>query len=135
MTLSMKLADAGEQVYGVDCNENVVQTLLQGRMHLSEPGLLELLGEHLGKRFFPSTELPSLHPRSSYVICVNTPVDSGGKTDVAPLRAAASAVGRSLCRGDLVAVRSTVPPGTTRSVVIPTLESGSKLRAGEGFKI
>jgi len=135
MTLSLKLAEAGQNVFGVDCNESIVRTLMQGRVHLSEPGLQELLGKHLGKRFFPSTRLPPHHHGSSYVICVNTPVDSVGRIDLSPLTAAASDVGRSLREGDLVAVRSTVPPGTTRRMVVPTLESCSGLQAGRDFGV
>jgi SAM-dependent methyltransferase len=69
-------------------------------------------------------------------ICVGTPSAPDGSADLRYVEAAARAVGKAL-RGKekwhLVAVRSTVPPGTTGGLVKRALEEESGKRAGEGF--
>jgi UDPglucose 6-dehydrogenase len=70
-------------------------------------------------------------------ICVPTPTKRGG-IDLSYLREAVKGVGRSLASRagyHVVAVKSTVLPGTTRSVVIPLLEKYSGKVVGEGFGV
>ena len=49
------------------------------------------------------------------------------------VEAAARTIGGRLKRDDLVVLRSTVPVGVTRNVVLPVLEAESGLKAGDGF--
>src|SRR5207245_2249771 len=66
-------------------------------------------------------------------LCVGTPSRVDGSLDPSHVVSASLAVGEGLRETprQLVVVKSTVLPGTTESVVIPTLESKSGLRAGE----
>jgi UDPglucose 6-dehydrogenase len=71
---------------------------------------------------------------AAYLLSVPTPTVSGG-TDTSFLQDASEAVGLAMRRHrgwPVVVVRSTVPPGTTENVVIPTLEATSGKRAGAG---
>ncbi len=71
------------------------------------------------------------------LLCVPTPAGADGY-DLAPLRVAATAVGRALREADpgtIVAVRSTVPPGTTTGLVTIELERASGQRQGVGFDV
>ncbi len=71
----------------------------------------------------------------AYLISVPSPTVAG-RVDVSFVKDAADAVGRAIaCHRTwaLVVVRSTVPPGTTEEVVLPTLELASGRRAGAGF--
>ena len=72
-----------------------------------------------------------------YLISVPTPTVEG-QVDLAYLAAASEALGESLAAHPglpLVAVRSTVPPGTTETVVIPALERSSGRSAAEDFGV
>ncbi len=129
LTLSLKLVDSGEEVYGLERNPEIVQRLLLGKLHINEPGLKPLLSKHLGKGFVPSTEPPAPGQASTHILCVNTPVGRRARPDLMPLKEAARQVSTFISRGDLVVVRSTIPPGCTRSVVLPQLER-SKMRCG-----
>ncbi len=69
------------------------------------------------------------------MICVPTPTVRT-KTQLMAIRNAAKVVGAALKRRGayhLVVIRSTVPPGTAREVVLPLLEAGSGKRAGVDF--
>lgn len=69
-----------------------------------------------------------------YVVCVPTPANHEGY-DLGALRAACHDLAHVLTPGNrvTVVVRSTLLPGTMRDVVLPILETESRLRVGEGF--
>ena len=100
-----------------------------------EPERVALLREQ-GFNAIHSDDLAGPEP-DAYLISVPSPT-VGGRADLSYVRSAAQAVGRAIGshRGwPLVVVRSTVPPGTTEDIVIPTLESESGRFAGEDFGV
>ena len=122
LTVAVALARRGLTVFGVDHSPTVVATLREGRSHLYEPGVEDALREHLGHRLFVGDAVPR-EPVDAAIICVSTPVDAvthAPKLDF--LRDAARAVAAAWpAAPPLVVVRSTVPVGTTRAVVLPEL--------------
>lgn len=134
LTLGIMLADVGFEVYGYDTNPAVRSKVAAKKPHFLELGLPELLREHVGKHFFV---INSFKGRSceAYIIAVGTPLDKNKKPDFTYLHSAAQTVGKVLKRGDVVILRSTVPMGTTRGVVIPVLEKTSGLVAGDDFYV
>ncbi len=81
---------------------------------MSEPGILELLSE-VGNRFKVSSEI--IDGSNCYILCVNTPVDmDSGSPDMRFLKEAALHVSEHIKKGDMVILRSTVPPGISREV-------------------
>jgi GDP-mannose 6-dehydrogenase len=71
-------------------------------------------------------------------ICVGTPSHESGAADLSAVEATAVDIGRALAWKDryhLVVVRSTVPVGTTKGVVIPILETESGKRCGVDFGV
>jgi nucleotide sugar dehydrogenase len=134
LTFSLMLAESGIFVTGIDTDEKVLQNLQSGRPHFYEQGLETLLNEQLGKNFVVANDIEDAN-NEIYVLCVNTPVDEEHQFDTSHLKTAAAGIGSNLAVHDLVVVRSTVPIGTTRNVVIPQLETTSGLTAGEDFFI
>jgi nucleotide sugar dehydrogenase len=69
-------------------------------------------------------------------ICVPVYLAPRGKqADLTFLKSAAGSVARVLKQADAVIICPSVPPGTTRNVVVPILESASGLSAGEDFDV
>jgi len=68
------------------------------------------------------------------LISVPTPTKHG-KFVLDHVESAAESVGRTLAEGEyqVVAMRSTVPPGTVENVILPILEDASGLTAGRDF--
>ena len=121
LTLSVALAKKGVTVLGYDREPRVVGALQTGRPHLYEPGVAEELPALLEERLRVISELPR-EPVDGAVLCVSTPVDPVTREPVLePLRDAACAVAAAFESDTLVVVRSTVPVGASRAVVLPEL--------------
>jgi UDP-N-acetyl-D-mannosaminuronic acid dehydrogenase len=121
LTLSVALARRGVTVFGYDRQEAVIAALAAGRSHLYEPGIDELLREYLGTQLHVASTLPN-QPVSAAIIAVSTPVDEKTHEPCLDyLRDAARSVAQAFTPDTLVVVRSTVPVGATRNVVLPEL--------------
>jgi len=132
LTLAVTFTDVGIDVYGVDINEDLIKDLEMGTPHFHEVGLMPLLKRYIDKKLFVSTKInPNLV--DIYIICVDTPVDENKKPHMGYIESVSKNVGRALKKDDLVVLRSTVPIGTSRDVVLPILEKESGLRAGDDF--
>lgn len=133
LTLAVTLADAGFRISGVDASPLVRRKLEKGKSDFHESGLQMYLDRNLGIRFNVSANL-SPHANDVYIICVGTPLDRSTKTAILKhIESATRMVGKLLKSGDLVVLRSTVPVGTTRNLVLPLLEAESALVAGTDF--
>lgn len=133
LTLGVTLADVGFNVFGMDRSASIADALTAKRAPFFEDGLPLLLDDHLGRRFQLVEDFTGGRSCDVYVIAVGTPLDQQHTPDTSQIRGAAEHIGGVLKRGDTVILRSTVPIGTTREVVIPILEQRSRLTAGEDF--
>jgi len=125
------LADSGHQVCVVDIDPERIRLIGRGEAPFFEPGLPDLLHRVVETgRLVASTEAAGpVRGAEVVLICVGTP-PTGRGADLTALRAASTEVGRALAGAPgyrTVAVKSTVPPGTTTGVVEPLLRSHSGL--------
>lgn len=133
LTLALTLADSGYQVIGVERDPKVRSLLSDGRPHIFEVGLAPMLRHHLGQNFTLSSQIPS--DAEVHILAVATPLDADSRADLSQLLAAADDVGAALRYDQLVVVRSTVPVGTTRNLILPLLERRSGMRCGRDFHL
>ncbi len=129
------LADRGLSVVGVDLNSGLIDELNQGRLRLEEQGLADLvLGAMAAGNLRVTSDYAAVRGVDVVVIAVGTPVYDGGSLDDRQLRGACLSLADHIRPGQLVVVKSTVPPGTTRESVAPWLQTGG-LRAGVDFML
>lgn len=82
------------------------------------------------------TSAPSMIQKADFVaICVPTPVMKTKEPDLSYVKSAATTVGQNLKPGAIVVLESTVYPGATEEILIPTLEQESGLLCGRDFKV
>jgi GDP-mannose 6-dehydrogenase len=134
------LAKNGHDVVGVDVESHKVELVSQGRSPIVEPEIGDILREQVASgRLTATTDIVGSVRQSDIVlICVGTPSMPNGGVDLAFLRRVCEQIGSALRQhpgAPIVAVRSTVPPGTTRETVIPALERSSGLTAGADFGV
>jgi UDP-N-acetyl-D-mannosaminuronic acid dehydrogenase len=135
ITLAASLANRGHQVTGLDILPGLVEQLARGRPHVHEPGLREMLKATLARQQIDFDTSLGSHRHEVYIITVGTPLNEQSQPDLTALNKVMDAIGPLLKRGDLVMLRSTVPAGTTRQIVIPRLEELSDMSAGEHFHV
>jgi UDP-N-acetyl-D-mannosaminuronic acid dehydrogenase len=130
----------GLQVDGVDVNPRVLASLREGKLHIHEPGLGEMVKAALQDGNLHVREKPE--EADAFIIAVPTPFFedrfgeyNGHRYKLADMRAvtsAAEAIVPVLRRGNLVVLESTSPPRTTLDLLVPILEK-SALKAGKDF--
>lgn len=137
LTLSTVLSDIGFTVTGIDCDSDLIKNLNKSIPHFHEKGLPQLLVD-ISRGESPPTYQSTLSSSCAevYIVTVGTPILRPSlKPNLDYVINATSEVGSVLKKGDLVILRSTIPVGTTRSVVIPTLEKASGLVVGRDFDV
>ena len=133
-------AASGHDVIGVDANPDKVALVNSGRSPVIEPGLDEVLGKAVADGKFRATTNAKDAVRESTLslICVGTPSQRNGSLSLEYLERVTQQIGEAIAELDhyhVVVVRSTVLPGTTHGVVIPTLEKASGKTYGDGFGV
>ncbi|WP_369680834.1 nucleotide sugar dehydrogenase [Halorubellus sp. JP-L1] len=133
LPLAAVYADVCGAVTGVDVDESVVDTVGAGDCHVDrEPGLDDLVANVVDRGALTASSDPVAAARAAsvHVLMVPTLLD-GHEPDLSTVEQAVESIGAGLSPGDLVVVECTVPPRTTREVVVPALSNASGLVPGE----
>lgn len=134
------LARWGHQVIGVDVDRRKTELVNAGRSPIVEPEIGAIIREQVTAGRLSATTMAQAAVAGADIamICVGTPGDAKGRQDLAQVRRVCEDIGGGLQGGDsahVVVVRSTLLPGTTRDIVIPTLQSTSASQAGVDFGV
>lgn len=117
LTTALGFADKTDhKVYGYDNDPAKRKQLQEGHVPFFEPYLPEKLQQHIGTKFFIAEDLKEAVENAHIIfICIGTPNDDNGKTDLNPLIKAVfdslQYIGGSGYK--TLVIKSTVPPATT----------------------
>ncbi len=134
------LAKEGHEIIGVDPNQTKVDLINAGQTPIIEDQIGEIIQQAVQTgvlRATTSTEDAIIGTEVS-LICVGTPSQFNGSLDLSYVRRVCEQIGSVLKSKEdfhLVVVRSTMLPGSMRSLVIPALEESSGKVAGVGFGV
>jgi len=129
LPLAIMLARAGYEVIGVDIEENVVNAINEGVLHLAEDELKQIFQEPQVRENLHAQKTPC--QADIFIISVPTPLDEKKRVaDLSQVVGAVESVLPYLRTGNLVIVESTVPPLTCRNTIAPLLEK-TGLKVGE----
>lgn len=109
------IAEGGTQVHGVDINQNVVDTINRGEIHIVEPSLDTSVSNAVEKGFLKAATKPV--EANTYLIVVPTPFKDKNEPDISFVQAATTAILPLLKEGDLYIIESTSPIGTTEKMM------------------
>jgi GDP-mannose 6-dehydrogenase len=134
------LAREGHDVIGVDPHRVKVDLINAGRSPIVEKDIGEIVAAEVAAgRLSASTDPePALRYADIAFVCVGTPSQPNGALDLQYVRRVCEQIGtvfRNHPGAPVVAVRSTMLPGSMHDVVIPTLEAFSGKRAGVDFGV
>jgi len=131
------LAELGHIVVGVDRDEHKVQCVMAGEAPFFEPGLGALVrkGVESGRLSATADLRQALATCDIALICVGTPSARNGNLGLDQLTRVAEEIGAELTKSPkpfIVAVRSTVFPGTCEDIVKPRV-GGAQIVANPEF--
>jgi len=122
---SALIASHGTNVLGVDINQQVVNTINEGKIHIVEPDLENIVSKAVLKgNLKASTKACSAEV---YLIVVPTPFKGNHEPDISFVEAATKGIIPLLKKGDLYIIESTSPIGTTEKMQKLIFESRPEL--------
>jgi GDP-mannose 6-dehydrogenase len=134
------LAQLGHDVIGVDANPAKVDMINKGQAPVIETGLQTLIAAVTSAGSFVATSdwERAVTEASVVFVCVGTPSRRNGSVSLDAVKRVAEQIGQAIAATPgylVVAVRSTVPPGTVEQEIVPILERQSGKRAGVDFGV
>lgn len=111
---SALIASHGTNVLGVDINQDVVDTINKGKIHIVEPDLGSIVSKAVSKGLFKASTKPSF--ANTFLIVVPTPFKGDHEPDISFVEAATKGITSLLKKGDLYIIESTSPVGTTEKM-------------------
>jgi GDP-mannose 6-dehydrogenase len=134
------LANDGHEVIGVDPNQTKVDLINSGQTPIIEKDIGEMVASGVAAKRLRATS--NVHEAvldsDISLICVGTPSQLNGNLDLSFVRRVCEEIGsaiREKAGFHVVVARSTMLPGSMRSVVIPMLEQYSGKTAGRDFGV
>ncbi len=114
-------ASKKKHVIGIDIQQDVVDKINQGEIHIVEKDLDKMVDAAVKQGFLSASTIPQ--PADVFIITVPTPIRTtkiGKKTrpepDLSYIKAAVKSLAKVLQKGNLVILESTSPVGTTEHV-------------------
>ncbi len=124
---ALLIADSGFKVVGYDINENLIGLLRKGEAPFQEEGLEDMLKRNLvAGRYYPTAEVKDVEGSDVIIIAVPTPKSEEGP-NLSMLFSAFNTALKSVNKGGLIVVESTLPPGTFDALVREAKKRGLKV--------
>jgi len=108
------LAQNGVMVQGVDINQEVVDTVNRGEIHIKEPELAQIVKDAVADNKLQALTEPV--EADVYLIVVPTPFKDKNEPDISFVQSATEALIPLLKEDDLFIIESTSPVGTTEKI-------------------
>jgi len=126
---------AGARVIGVDVDERRVEAIASRSLRIADGRVADVLYKNLGTKYTVTRDGVKASAESNVkIITVPVPLENG-KPVFKHIEDVSRKIGAGMRRGDVVIVESSVPPGTTRNIVRPILETSSGLKVEEDFAL
>ncbi len=132
LPLVVAFAEAGEDVIAVDVDPRKIESIRVGESYIEDIPSEQLRA--VKDRVIASADYAPLASAEAILICVPTPLNANREPDLEPLHQSAAALLEVVKPGQLIVLESTTYPGTTRELLVPTLEKKG-LRVGTDLNV
>ena len=134
------LAKEGHDILGVDIEKTKVDIVNRGMTPIIEKDIGAIIKDVVSRKKLRATTdtHEAISNTDISIICVGTPSQLNGNLDLKYIRRVSEKVGMALkdkYERHLVVVRSTILPGTMKTVIIPTIEEVSGKSASHDFDV
>lgn len=130
----MRAVEQGYRVIGVDFDQDRVASLRRGDSYVDDVPDIQLRDALASGDYLATADYEDAAGFDFAVITVPTPLRES-LPDLTFIESAADSLAVRLKRGATVILESTTYPGTTEELLVPRLERGSGLVAGQDFKV
>lgn len=134
LPIAMRAVAAGYRVIGLDVDSVRVASLQSGQSYVEDVPNEELNAAIDSGRYVPTKDISDLENFDHVIITVPTPLKET-VPDLTFIEDSAREIAPFITRGSTVVLESTTYPGTTEELLVPILENGSGLTAGEHFHV
>ena len=120
-------------VIGFDVDPNKIRVLDEGKSYIKHIPAERISFIRNSGLFEATTDFAGIADADAVLICVPTPLSRHLEPDLTYIVKTAQSIATYIHPGQLIVLESTTYPGTTEEVLIPELERGSNLKAGDDF--
>ena len=135
LPLLLEFAKAGFSVTGFDIDTSKTDALQAGQSYIKHIDANVIAEVFAGDKADATTDFTRMSDCAALLICVPTPLTEHRDPDLSYVEKTATAMAPHLRKGQLITLESTTYPGTTEEVLVPILEQGSGLTAGDDLYI
>jgi UDP-N-acetyl-D-glucosamine dehydrogenase len=135
LPLSLRFAEIGDRVIGLDVDETKIKTLQAGETYIKHLEADRISATVKQGTFIPSADMSRVSEAEAVILCVPTPLTKQREPDLSYVLNTGRAVAPHLRRGTLIVLESTTYPGTTDEDLRAVLEDGSGMKAGVDFHL
>jgi GDP-mannose 6-dehydrogenase len=134
------LCKDGHRVVGVDVSAAKVEQMNAGHSPIIEEGIEDLIraARDSGRLTATTSAADAIAATDMAIVCVGTPSEPNGSLSTRYVEAVVAQIGEQLrgrTRPFLIVLRSTMLPGTMRSLVLPLLTEKAGAAPGTGFDV
>jgi len=133
LPLALEFAEKGFKVIGFDIDDRKIQALNGGESYIQHIPSTRIHSAVEDGLFTSTTDFEKITETNAVLIAVPTPLTEHREPDLSYIVSTTEALASYIHENHLVVLESTTYPGTTEEVLLPILEKGSGLKAGEDF--
>lgn len=134
LPVSARAVEQGYRVIGLDTDVARVERLRAGQSYVDDVTDAQLHEALASGDFVPTTDYGDAKDFDFAVITVPTPLKDS-LPDLTFIERSGASLASYLTKGATVILESTTYPGTTEELLVPILERGSGLKAGQDFHV
>ena len=113
------LSDSGNNVVAIDTNKKSIENLNKGLCDIPEPALKNLVKKGVENGTLSGTlDYDSISCSEVILVTVGTPLSDQFNADLGAIRSVFFNLAKNIKSGQIVMVKSTVPPGVTRQMAL-----------------
>lgn len=134
LPLAMRAVEVGMNVVGIDFDQRKIDALNAGESYVEDISNEQLQAARASGNYLASASYDAAADFDVAIITVPTPLKES-LPDLTYIESAGASLAGHLRNGATVVLESTTYPGTTQELLLPILEQGSGLKAGQDFSL
>ena len=137
LPLATVLCNSGFSVVGIDINKKILDSIKNSESPFYDPPLQKSLDSAISsKKFTVICNTDELKDEiGAIIVTVGTPTTKENNVDYSQLFGALEEIAKININEKLIIMRSTLPPNTTKEIIIPFLENKTGLKCGKDFAL